>query len=150
MATRSSWSTISVAHRCRLPTYWPNWETTPDNTTTYDVLLTDLAVNALLANIKAIGGDQDLLNRWTYTLDCVGFGTVGAGSTTTNIVCSAIDVSPSIADQLKGKILIFRKGTTTANLRQQGTKITANTTGPALTVETLTTAPVSGDSFVIL
>ena len=40
-------------------------------------------------------------------------------------------------------------GTTTTNLQGQSTDITASTSGGVLTVTALTTAPVSGDVFVL-
>lgn len=40
----------------KVATVVPNWETTPDATTTYEILLTDMAGNALLANALAWNG----------------------------------------------------------------------------------------------
>jgi len=78
--------------------------------------------------------------------------TVGAASTTTNIVTSACSPSGAVADQFKGRIVIFDANTTTAALRGQATDITASTNAatPELTVTALTTAPASGDTFVIV
>lgn len=76
-------------------------------------------------------------------------GTVGAASTTTSIVTSALSPAASVADQFKGRIVTFDANTTTAALRGQSTDITANTNVGVLTVTALTTAPVSGDTFVI-
>lgn len=78
-------------------------------------------------------------------------GTVGSGSTTTSIVCSDVEPDAGAADSWRGLILKFADDTTTAALRGQGSDITASTSGatPTLTVTALTTAPVSGDRFVI-
>lgn len=40
----------------KVATVVPNWETTPDNTTTYAILLTDMAANAVAANAMSWGG----------------------------------------------------------------------------------------------
>jgi hypothetical protein len=77
-------------------------------------------------------------------------GTVGSASTTTSIVTSSLDPAASTTDQFKGAIVVFEKDTTTTALRGQRTDITASSSGGVLTVSALSTAPVSGDSFVIL
>jgi len=46
-------------------------------------------------------------------------------------------------------ILKFKADTTTAALRGQGTDIQGSSSGGVLTVTALSTAPVSGDTFVI-
>ena len=76
-------------------------------------------------------------------------GTVGAASTTTSIVTSALSPAAAVIDQFKGRIVTFDSATTTANLRGQSTDITSNTAAGVLTVTALTTAPVSGDTFTI-
>lgn len=77
-------------------------------------------------------------------------GTVTAGATTTSIPTSSLNPAAAVTDQFKGRIVIFDKATTTANLRGQATDITASTSGGTLTVTALTTAPVSGDTFTIV
>jgi hypothetical protein len=77
-------------------------------------------------------------------------GVVGTGSTTTSIVTSSLLPAPSIADQLLGRIVIFHNNTSTTALRSQATRITASTSGGVLTVDALTTAPASGDTFDII
>ena len=76
-------------------------------------------------------------------------GVVGSSSTTTSVVTSSMSPAAAVSDQFKGLILKFTDDTTTANLRGQGCEITTNTSGGVLTVSSLTTAPVSGDTFVI-
>lgn len=76
-------------------------------------------------------------------------GTVGAASTTTSIVTSALSPAAAVIDQFRGRIVTFDSATTTANLRGQSTDITTNTAAGVLTVTALTTAPVSGDTFTI-
>lgn len=76
-------------------------------------------------------------------------GTVGTGSTTTNIVTSALDPAAVVEDQFVGRVVLFTEDTTTAGLRGQGTKITSNTAAGVLTVQELTSTPMSGDRFTI-
>lgn len=89
--------------------------------------------------------------RHSYAGDTVTFGTCDSGGSVNSVVCSAID--PTIgADSLKGKVLTFRSGTTTTALRNQSKTISGNTAGATPTislVEALTTAPASGDTFVV-
>lgn len=75
--------------------------------------------------------------------------TVGAASSTTSIVTSAMTPASAVADQFKGRIVTFDLNTTTANLRGQSTDITANTLAGILTVTALTDAPSSGDTFTV-
>ena len=102
------------------------------------------------ANISAINsatGGVSALDRSTRTMV---EGTVGAASSTTSIVTSSLAPAAAVADQFKGRIVIFDEDTTTANLRGQATDITANTSLGVLTVTALTTAPASGDTFIIV
>lgn len=79
-------------------------------------------------------------------------GTVGGSPTTTSLTPSAITPAGAVADQFKGRILIFDNDTSTAALRGQATDITANSSAglPALTFTALTTAASSGDTFSIV
>jgi hypothetical protein len=76
-------------------------------------------------------------------------GVAGAASTTTSVVTSSLSPAAAVSDQFKGLILKFTSDTTTANLRGQGCEITGSTALGVLTVSSLTTAPVSGDRFII-
>jgi hypothetical protein len=97
-----------------------------------------------------IGADNtDAENRFLSAVKGNVLGTVGVGSTTTSIVTSALDPAAAATDQYKGRILIFANNTTTANLRGQGTDITASTAGGVLTVSALSHAPANGDTFTI-
>jgi len=111
--------------------------------------LTFTAANKIDANVLAVSGDTDSVARLERVLSGNISGTVGAASTTTNIVTSAMDPAAAVTDQFKGRILTFDAATTTANLRGQSTDITASTSAGVLTVTALTTAPVSGDTFTV-
>lgn len=76
-------------------------------------------------------------------------GTASGGSTT-SITTSSLTPAATVADQYKGAVVIFSKATTTAALRGQRTTITTSTSGGVLTVIAMTTAPASGDTFVIV
>jgi hypothetical protein len=93
--------------------------------------------------------NTDAENRFLSAVKGNVLGTVGVGSTTTSIVTSALDPAAAATDQFKGRILIFANNTTTANLRGQGTDITASTAGGVLTVSALSHAPANGDTFTI-
>lgn len=101
------------------------------------------------ANTDQINGIATAAARLAKSTQGIVMGTVGAASTTTSIVTSALDPAAAVIDQYKGKIITFEQGTTTVNLRGQSTDITANTALGVLTCTALTTSPVSGDVFVI-
>ena len=101
------------------------------------------------SSASAINGVATSAARLARSAQGIVLGTVGAASTTTSIVTSALDPAAAVIDQYKGRIVTFDQGTTTVNLRGQSTDITANTALGVLTVTALSTAPVSGDSFVI-
>jgi len=102
------------------------------------------------SNLSAINNATGGVTAFERSTRAIVEGTIGAASTTTNIVTSSLAPAAAVADQFKGRIIIFDEDTTTANLRAQATDITANTALGVLTVTALTTAPVSGDTFVIL
>jgi hypothetical protein len=101
------------------------------------------------ANTSAVNNVATGAARLALSTQGIVFGTVGSSSTTTSIVTSALDPAAAATDQFKGRIVTFQQGTTTANLKGQSTDITASTAAGILTVTALTTAPVSGDVFVI-
>ncbi len=101
------------------------------------------------ANLSAIGNDTTALTAFKRAVLGNVIGTVGAASSTTSIVTASLTPAAAVIDQYKGRILVFDKDTTTANLRGQGTDITANTALGVLTVTALTDAPAAGDTFTI-
>lgn len=106
--------------------------------------------NYLAVDLLAINGNTVspvILDRSART---IVRGTVGSASTTTSIVTSSLDPAAAVTDQFKDRVVIFDRTTTTVNLRGQAKDITASTSGGVLTVTALTTAPVSGDTFVIV
>lgn len=105
----------------------------------------ELVYDAVLYAGQLIVGKQ-----WNPT---VIRGIVGATSpTTTSFTPSYVSVDGAVVNQWKGRIIVFSHTTVTAALRGQVTDITfmAADALPTLTFTALTTAPVSGDSFVIV
>lgn len=140
---------ITVSAANRVITVSPNFEVALDNTTTYQVLLTEFALFRW-ADLQMILGDDGAVNRLSRALNTESLVTIGAASSATNIITSSIAPPATVTDQFKGRILCFNLTTTTANLRGQATKITASTSGGVLTVDPLSTAPVSGDTALIV
>lgn len=87
--------------------------------------------------------------RLKRAVNSITTATIGAASTTTSVVTSAMSPAASVTDQFKGCILQFDKDTATVSLRGQKTDITASTSGGVLTCTALTTAPASGDTATI-
>lgn len=104
-------------------------------------------MDASLGAINGNTGGAAALDRAART---IVEGTVGAGATTTSIPTSSLTPAVTVADQLKGRVILFAEDTATAALRGQASEITANTNTGTLTVVALTTAPASGDSFVVV
>lgn len=77
------------------------------------------------------------------------YGVVGSSASTTSIPTSSLSPSAGVTDQFKGRILTFNADTATANLRGQSREITGSASGGTLTTAAFTTAPASGDTFVI-
>jgi hypothetical protein len=109
----------------------------------------DFTGGLINANVKAFRDDPDGAINIDRTTRAIVLGTVDAGSSETSIVTSALDPSPAVEDQFKGRIVIFDKDTTTAALRGQATDIQGSTSDGILTVTALTTSPSSGDTFTI-
>lgn len=119
-----------------------------------DILVTPANKLATDANgrvdLSAINGDTGSVNSLKRAVDGNVLCTVTTGATTTSIPCSSILPASAVADQFKGRIMLFADDTTTAALRGQATDITAfNHTTQTFTVTALTTAPASGDIFSI-
>lgn len=101
------------------------------------------------ADVQEINGDAGSADQLARSAAAIVLGTCTTGSTTTSIATSSLSPAASVADQFKGRIVIFDDATTTAALRGQATDITASSSGGVLTVTALTTAPASGDTFTI-
>jgi hypothetical protein len=105
-------------------------------------------------NLQALVGNTDSPTILDRSVRTVTRFTVGSGSTTTNIVTSSMDPAAAVTDQFGSstvrQTVRFDLNTTTINLRGQRADCTGSTAGGVLTVSALTTAPVSGDTGVVV
>ena len=105
----------------------------------------DNALDTALPASPTSGSINDILDR-QEELIVAGSAQTGTLSTTE----MTTDLTVTVNDQYNGRILTFRKDTTTAALRGQQTDITATTvSGAKLGFTALTTAPSAGDVFDI-
>lgn len=86
-----------------------------------------LAGGRMDSNLGAINGSTARLAAFDRAVAGNVIGTVGAGSTTTTIVSSALAPAGSVMTQFKGRNITFADNTTTAALRGQMTDITSST-----------------------
>lgn len=107
------------------------------------------------ADVLAISGSTVSADNLEESTEAIAYGTVdGTGATTTSFLSSALTPDSSVNDQFNGRVLIFKDDTSTAALKGQATTISdyAHTSAEigTFTVVALTTAPATGDTFVIL
>jgi len=116
------------------------------------LLVASTAANIGSTDIKYINADSTAAANLAKSASAIVTGTVTSGASATSIPTSSISPVGSPADQFKGRIMIFLRDTATAALRAQATDITASSAAanPTFTVTALTTAPASGDVFVIV
>lgn len=105
-------------------------------------------------NIKAdalrISGSAESADRIERSTHGIVLATCDAGGTTTAVIVSSLSPASAVNDQFNGRIITFSHATTTAALRGQSTDITDfDHSTQTFTVTALTTAPASGDLFVI-
>jgi len=100
------------------------------------------------SNISSAGGITQSGTNFEASVDTILIGIASGTPTTTTMVS---DIGITVDDQFNGRTIIFASDTTTAALRGQATDITGCTAATnTLTFTALTTAPVSGDTFVIV
>lgn len=98
----------------------------------------------------AISGSTESADRLERSTLGIVTGTCAAAGTTTAVIASALSPASVANDQFNGRIITFDKDTTTTSLRGQSTDITDYVHATlTFTVTALTTAPASGDTFVI-
>ena len=112
----------------------------------YQIVVGPVTIDGQTVNF--IAGNFSIENRNLGMRGMVR-GVCTTGGTTTSVTTSSLVPAAAVTDQFKGRIIIFDKTTTTANLRGQASDITASTAGGTLTVTALSTAPASGDTFGI-
>jgi hypothetical protein len=109
--------------------------------------------NQVDSNMLSISGSASGATALNNSTNAICYGTCSGGSTTTAVVSALSNpTSLTAAGQLIGRTIIFLGSSTTGGVQAQASNITASTTGstPTITFTAMTTAPVSGDKFVIL
>ncbi len=108
-----------------------------------------IAGGRMTANVDAVNSDANAAsNLRRGVLGTVVGGTTG-DSTTSVISATGLSPAAAVADQFIGRILTFDRDTLTANLRGQATVVNSMTATGVINVASLTTAPASGNTFVI-
>ena len=105
----------------------------------------------LAATNEVTAARMAVLTQLIQSAKTIVEGTCDAGSSTTAVIASATSPASGVNDQFNGRVMIFAEDTTTAALRGQATAITDYVHATkTFTVVALTTAPASGDTFVVL
>lgn len=101
------------------------------------------------SNVKALNDSTTAALNIGESADTMIVGAAATGTLSTTEMTT--DMTVTVTDQYNGRVLIFDSDTTTTALRGQATDITAtSTTNGKLTFTALTTAPVNGDTFIIV
>lgn len=102
-------------------------------------------------DVLAISGSTAAADTLELSTEAICTGTCDTGGSTTSVIASALSPASAVNDQFNGRIIIFNSDTTTAALRNQATDITDFVHATqTFTVTALTTAPASGDTFIIV
>lgn len=118
--------------------------------TDFKALLSGDTQPTLPANLMQVAGNATspvILDRSSRT---IVRGVVGPGATTTSLPTSSLTPAATVANQFRARVVLFDEAASTAALRGQVSDITASAANGTLTVTALTTAPVSGDTFLII
>lgn len=106
--------------------------------------------DTLDVNVTEIAGSSAPATNLGHAANCIAYGTAGASCTTTSVTTSALSPSGIDSGQFVGLIMKFENTTTTTGLRGEGRPITGFDAGTdTFTTEAFSTAPASGDIFVI-
>lgn len=114
------------------------------------------ANNLPKVDVEAIHGATLAAIQLALSAQSICSGVIGSGSTTTSYVTSSISNPSSLTDsgQLIGRTIIFLGiSANSGHVQSQATNITSSTTGSTPTIgstNALTSAPSSGDVFVVL
>jgi hypothetical protein len=113
--------------------------------------LTFTTTNQVDARVNSIRGSAGAAEKLERAVRSEVLVTVAGSSTATAVIASSLAPASAVADQFKGRHLIFAEDTTTTALRGQATDITAfNHATQTFTVTALTTAPVNGDTAIVV
>ena len=113
-----------------------------------------LSSGNMKVDVLAISGSTTAADNLEESTEAIVYGTCNSGGNTTTIITKALTMDATIADQFKGRVLIFKTDTATAALQGQATTISSHTFTSAevitMTVVALTSNPADNDTFVIL
>jgi len=100
------------------------------------------------ADVLAISTSTAAANNLEESAEVILSGTASGTPSTTTMVSN---IGVTVNDQFVGRTIIFKNDTSTAALQNQATNITSCTAASdTLTFTALTSAPASGDTFVIV
>ena len=121
-----------------------------DTGTTLDGKLPSALIGGRMdSDVEAISGSTEAAIDLEASAETIITGAAITGTLSTTEMTT--DITVTVADQYNGRVIIFKEDTTTVALRGQATDITATATlNSKLTFTALTTAPVNGDTFVMV
>lgn len=128
----------------------PNWETTPDNTTTYEVLATPEWASRV-SNLKVINDDVDAAIRQRLaTLQAIPGQVDNTVTPTASIFQSdTAEVVKASANYWVGRLVVFTSGALIGQMRVITASV--NAAGQTrFTCDSFTSAPSNDDDFLIL
>lgn len=109
------------------------------------------ATSLVKASIEALIGSTQAATNLRGMALASAFGTLGVGSTTTVLQFSSLTPAPTGVDQLRGRVVLFVDDAGSENgIKLQGGRIASNTTTSITLEQPLTTAPNSGNVFIIV
>ena len=109
----------------------------------------DNALDSAIPGSPTAGSINEVLDNQKRSAATIKKGSAATGTLSTTVMTT--DLTLYVDGQVNGRVLIFADDTTTPALRGQATDITASEiSGGKLTFTALTTAPVNGDTFVIV
>ena len=110
----------------------------------------EIQLDPVPANLLQIKDSTESGTKLGESAKTITTGIVGSGSTTTAVVASSLSPASVENDQWNKKVINFLSDTTTTALRGQSTVITDYVHSTlTFTVDALSEAPVSGDTFTI-
>jgi hypothetical protein len=165
---QSSWTTITIVTATAGTFTSGGWAVPSSGPSgSYEVHIPNaaLAAGAKWVEIEYSGVANMLPVRMFFELDGINYqqdistavhagtvlqGTADTSATTTSIPVKTLNITLSVTDQVKGRVLLFKSDTATAALRGQGSPISGSSTTHITLSDALTTAPAENDSFVIV
>ena len=103
------------------------------------------------ASVEAVKESTQAASHLKLTQLAVASGSLAGGNTTTVLQLASITPTPTVTDQLRGRVILFvDDAASQASMKIQGGRIVASTSTSVTIEQALTSAPVSGNVFVIV